>query len=404
MAVAQGALVALAPTASLAHGEAGDVLPTDPGVVVGFKAAFHLLDRRGELPSQRLDGVLLRGDRGIDPEGVKFEHAQASLAWRVSDSWGAYAAAAAHDRDPVHLDALWLQWRADHGPLAATWLTLGRQMLYAGPVISPAGHLDGRLFPPLAQRVAFDHQLADEGVQFGWRGQLDDAALAADLGLWRGRTFPGSRAGGSRTPGVNVHLGGQLGAWSADGVALFLEPRQRGLNTSPALDHTHEPPPCLPPRRGVLCFNGRTMLAGGSLRWQGAGSSWPMPLTLTAAGWRREERGALDGVGGQAAYRGRTTAGWVEAVWAVRPELSLGLRHEALAVHHRMHGPGASVLAREARLDQAGSGRRDAFHVHWSPERWFSLLGEVGEERLAGRRARFIGVRAWVSLEHRWPQ
>ncbi|MFN3631100.1 MAG: hypothetical protein ACK4XK_13765, partial [Casimicrobiaceae bacterium] len=243
------------------------------------------------LPSQRLDGVLLRGDRGIDPEGTKIEYAAAALAWRVTEAWGAYAAATAHDRDPVHLDSLWLRWHSYSAADSAWWITLGRQGMAAGPVISPAGYAGRYAFAPLAQRMAFDQELGDDGVQFGWRDSRLGLDLALDLGVWRGRRFPGSREGNGERPALSVHAGARQEAWSIDAALLGFEPRQRGVNTSPALDHSHKPPPCLPARRDVLCFDGRVLLAGGSLRWTGTEMATPWPVTLTAAGWLRDERG-----------------------------------------------------------------------------------------------------------------
>jgi hypothetical protein len=376
-----------------AHGEAADPLPAEPGLQVSAQAAVRALGARQSLGSTRMDGVLLRGDAGIDPEGLQLEHAALGAAWRLTPNWGAYLAGGAHGEDPVHVEAAWLQWRHDTAGGQAWLITAGRQSLSAGPVLGAEGAIGPYSLVPLSHRATFDHPGADDGVQLGWRGEAGSADVALDLGVWRGQRFPGSDHGGSKAPGLSLHGGVAWQAWSADAVWLQLRPRARGANTSPALGHSHGSPVCDAGFTDVICFGGRAQVLGGSLRWEGAKASSPWPLTLTFAGWWREDDGTLESSNGLADYRGRTRGGWFDAAWQWHPAWSLGLRLERLEVQHHLHGPGAGLLALEARLQHAKPGHRSTLQVVWQPRPWAMLSIEGGHEEVAGQRTPYATLR-----------
>lgn len=383
-----------------AHGEVGDVLPTEPGLRVVTQAAVRAVQTHHTLPSTRMDGVLLRGDAGIDPDGLQLQHATLAAAWRLAPHWGAYAAAGAHGQDPVHVEAAWLQWRRD-GDAGQAWLiTAGRQSLSMGPVLAEAGPLGPYALMPLAHRAAFDDAVADDGVQGGWRAEAGTAGLALDLGIWRGHRFPGGDQGGSRKPGLSLHAGAAWQAWAADLVWLQQHPQARAANTSPALGHSHGAPACDSRFTEVICFDGRAQLLGGSLRWAGAETRAQLPITLTAAGWWRRDDGTLESANGLAEYRGRTRGGWLDAAWHWHTRATLGWRHERLATHHRLHGPGAALLALEARMQHASPGRRDTLQLAWQPWPWARFSIEGGQETVAGQRQRFAALR--LLLSHDW--
>jgi hypothetical protein len=396
LARAAACLLLSAPPVVLAHGEGGDVLPAEPGLTMSAAAALRVLDERRPLPSTRLDGVLLKGDAGMDPGGGQVEQATVAAAWRWHPAWGAYAAAGTHGDEPLRLEALWLQWRHD-GDDHDALLTAGRQGLAAGPVLLATGPAEAFVLQPLAQRAALDHPDGDDGVQLGWRGSALGADLSVDGGLWRGSAFPGAPQGGRGGPGTSLHVGLAAPAWNADAVWLRLRPEARGTSTSPALGHSHGVPACDPTFTEVICFGGQVDLLGASARWRGAYTSLQWPLKLTGAGWWRTDDGRLESVNGLADYRGRTAGGWVDAEWAWHPAWSLGWRHERLRARHHLDGPGAALLALEARLQHAGSARRDTVQLAWQAAPWAWIGLAAGEETMAGSTGRFVALRLVVT-------
>ncbi len=387
----------LGTTNALAHGEVGDMLPVEPGLKLSAQAAVRALGARDSLGSTRMDGVLLRGDAGTDPEGLQLEHATLGAAWRLTPNWGAYLAAGAHGKDPVYIEAAWLQWRHDAAGGQAWLVTAGRQSMSMGKVLGAEETIGPYSLAPLGYRAAFDHPGADDGVQLGWRGEAGSADLALDIGVWRGLRFPGSKHGGSTAPGLSLHGGAAWQAWAADAVWLQLRPEARGANTSPALGHSHGSPVCDANFTDVICFGGRAQVLGGSLRWDGAEAASRLPLTLTIAGWWRQDDGTLESANGLADYSGRTRGGWLDAAWQWQPGWRLGLRLDRMSVQHRLHGPGASLLAQEARLQYAQPGRRDTLQLAWQPRSWAILSIEGGNEDVAGQRTPYAAVRLVLS-------
>jgi hypothetical protein len=390
-------MAALAPPAAQAHGEAGDPLPPTPGVSVSAAVALRALNAQPRLGSTRMDGVLLRGDAGADPDGTQLEHGVLAAAWRIDTRWGAYAALGAHGSEPLVLEAAWLQWRHDDEQGAIWTVNAGRQATALGPVLMAEMHIGAYGLMPLAQRAAFDHHQGDDGLQAGWRHPVGGATLALDLGLWRGRSFPGSPSGGKHGPAWSLHAGANARAWSADAVWLQVRPRARAASTSPAVGHSHGSPRCDERFTEVICFAGRADLLGASLRWSGRDAEPRWPVTLTAAGWWRRDRGTLESANGLADYRGRSVGGWLDAEWHLRPEWSLGWRGEWLDAAHWLQGDGAQTLAREARLHYAQPGRRHALQVAWQVRPWARVALEGGEEQVAGQRAQFVALRLVLS-------
>jgi hypothetical protein len=89
-AVGALALLGLAFSTSVhAHGEAAEVLPTEPGLRLGLSAAVAHIDASQMLPSNRMAGYLLQGDPGIDRRGGALEHAVLDVGGRLNHTWGA---------------------------------------------------------------------------------------------------------------------------------------------------------------------------------------------------------------------------------------------------------------------------------------------------------------------------
>jgi hypothetical protein len=164
--------------------------------------------------------------------------------------------------------------------------------------------------------------------------------------------------------------------------------------------HSHGTPTCDARLAQVVCFGGRAQLLGGSLRWVGEKSQAALPLTLTAAGWWRQDAGSLQSANGRAEYRGRTHGGWLDAQWQVQPDWSVGLRLERLQLQHALNGPGALLIAQAARLTSARPAHRSSVQAAWQAAPWALLSLEAGQESVAGQRARFAMLR--LILSHGW--
>lgn len=374
---------------AFAHGDVGDVLPTEPGVVFEATAALRYLSADAVLPSARLAGYLLQGDAGPALRGTQLEHGTVGLAARLDGTWGAQLMLGKHGSDPAHVEAAWLQARHDTDD--ATWLlSAGRQQPAMGAVLGGAGHLDQFGLVPLAARMALNNQWIDDGLQLGWRRDAGRSTWHVDAGLWRGKVFPGAAHGGV-VP--SLHAGWTHGPWTVDAVAARFEPQGRGSAIGGTAGHSHSAPVCDAALSQVVCFSGRSQLAAASWRWSGLDAEQPWPVTLTAAGWLRHETGVIESSNGLADYRGNNRGGWLEALWHVRPRWELGWRGERLSASHRLNGPGASLLASETQLNAYTPSNRHTLMLGYSPADWADVRVEAGRESVGGTRVSFASVR-----------
>lgn len=380
----------LCATEARAHGEADDPLPPAPGLGWEAAAALRTLNADQTLPSNRLDGYLLQGDAGMDPDGTQLEHGALGLAARFNDTWGARLVVGKHGSEAAEAEEAWLQARhdADNGDV---WhLNAGRQRPAMGAVLSAAGHFDRFGLMPLAQRMAFDHDWVDDGLQLGWRREAGSMQLRADAGLWRGRAFPGARSG-RLVP--SVHGGLSRGPWALDAMVASFRPEGRGSAIAGAAGHSHHAPVCDTTLIQVVCFGGSSEVAAASVRWSGREAPHPWPVTLTAAGWLRNDTGTLESANGLVDYRGRNRGGWVEAVWHLAPSVELGWRGEHLRASHALRGSGASLLSTETRLNAYAPATRHALMLGYLPKEGVELRVEAGRESVAGTRVNFAALR-----------
>lgn len=388
----------LCATEARAHGEADDPLPVEPGVSWDAAAALRSLKSDKTLPSTRLDGYLLQGDAGMDPEGTQLEHGALGLAARLNDTWGARLVIGKHGSEAAETEEAWVQARHDADSGDVWRLNAGRQRPAMGAVLSGAGHFDRFGLMPLAQRMAVDHDWVDDGLQLSWRRE-DGSAWSVDMGLWRGLNFPGS-AQGSTVP--SLHLGWSQGPWQADALWAGFKPQGRVATVSTTAGHSHGAPVCDASFTEVMCFSGDSTLAAGNLRWSGPAAQRAVPITLTAAGWLRQDSGTLESANGVADYQGRNRGGWLEAIWHIRPDWELGWRGERLSASHDLHGAGATLLANEARFPHYQPARRQALMLGWQINHWAGLHLEAGNENIAGVRARYMALRLLLNGGGTW--
>lgn len=373
------ASLALASGAALAHGEADDALPPEPGVRLSAAAAVTWLDANKELPSQRLRGFLLQGDAGTDRQGLNLEHATLGAAWRINDMLGAELTVGKHGSDPAHVETAWVQARHDAEGADHWWLlTAGRQRPALGAAMGQGGHFDRFALMPLAKQMATHGNWLDDGLQLGWRQDNGQRRLSADAGLWRGRVFPGGDSG----PVVpTLHLGWGQGPWQVDGFAAWLKPERRGSSVSATAGHSHTAANCNGALREVACFSGRTTLAGASVVWAGAKTPVAWPVTVTASGWLRHEKGSLESANGLGAYRAQNRGLWMQVLWALAPRWQTGVRSERAWSTQSLIGPGASLLATETGAWAYHPVLRHTALLAWTPQSHLTVSAELGRER-----------------------
>lgn len=392
----------LLPLQAQAHGEMDDPLPTDPGVRLDAALALSALDARAELPSQRLRGFLLQGDAGTDRQGLTLEHGTVGAAWRATDHMGGQLVLGKHGSDRAHVEEASVQWRWDQAqPDGDTvWLlTAGRQRPALGAAMSHAGHMDRWGLMPLAKQLTLNGDWIDDGLQLGWRGAGDANSPAgqwrADLGLWRGRVFPGGQDG---PLAPSLHLGWQGGAWALDGWVARVSPDHRGSRVNSQSGHTHASPTCTASLKDVVCFGGHSTVAGASAVWDARRSALQWPLTLTASGWLRQESGRLESTNGLAQYSARLRGTWLQALWTVAPGWDTGLRTERAWTSQRLQGAGASLVATDAGLLAQRAATRNAWVLNWQPQPQHTLALELGQERgaLAGTPSVRYAALRWI--------
>lgn len=388
--LAAACLLALSPCE--AHDVADDPVPEQPGWRIGAGVAVTAIGAGDPIPSPTLPGVLDTGQAAPDQRGLGLEHAAIGAGLRFNDMFGANVAVGWHVGESAHLEAAWLQarWATD-----AALLTLGagRAKVPMGTVLSGAGDFGRFSLVPLVKRGSLNDDWYDEGAVLTWRGEAESLLRVVDVGLWRGTGFPG---GGDLPVVPALHVQLAQGEVEADGFFAYLQPTGRGTYAqgSTSSGHTHGVPNCEVSLIGLVCFDGRVNVIGGSLSW--ASHQWP--VTLIAAALWRDEEGSLYSQNGNARYHGRTMGGWIDAVWDWREDWQVAARFEALSATQDLSGPGATLVATEAGLLPNWPARRFTAALAYRPDPAWRLSAEVGNERTSGNNNPFVMLRVvWTA-------
>ena len=383
---ALAALAALSPAG--AHDVADDPLPAEAGWRIGAAVAVTAIGASDPIPSPTLPGVLDTGQNAPSQRGLGLEHAAIGAGLRLTETFGANVTVGWHVGEAAHLEAAWLQAR---WPIESALITLtaGRDKVPMGQVLSRAGDFGRFSLVPLVKRASLNNDWLDEGAVLAWRADNDSPLRAVDVGVWRGTGFPG---GGDLPPVPTLHVQFGLGEIELDGFGAYLQPEGRGTIARGANSpgHTHNVPNCNVSVSGLVCFDGRVTVLGGSLNW--ASHEWP--VTLTAAALWRDEKGSLYSQNGNADYHGQTLGGWVDAVWDITDAWQLAARFEALSATQDLSGPGSVLLAVEAGLLPNWPANRVAMALAYRPDPAWRLSAEFGNERTSGSNNPFVMLRA----------
>lgn len=371
-----------------------DPIPSE-GLRVAVALAVSDVRAAQNLPSQRLDGYLLRGDRGVDRRASQLENGVLSAGWRLNPQWSVYSAIGQHDADTAHIEAAWVRFELPPQSGGKTMsFQLGRTHPELGPVLTRAGHMDDYTLMPLMKRVAWDGNWQDDGVQVGVQRGGQGWTTHLDVGVWRGRVFPASP---SANAAPSLHLGLTRGDWRGDLFAVSFRADGRGALTQGNLGgHTHNAPACETLQAQVLCFSGRTRVVGGSLQWQ----SHDWPLTVQGAYALRSDQGTLRSVNGLAQHAGDYQGGWLQVSWEPVGDWRVGLRTERIQARLSLDGAGASLLAQETGLQSSAPVRRDTVTAGWQPNAYVTVLAQAGREVNGIKSVRFTALR--LVLQGRW--
>lgn len=377
---------------SRAHDVAADPVPEEPGWRIGVGVAVTAIGANDPIPSATLPGVLDTGANASDQRGLGLEHAVIGAGLRVNDMFGANLAVGWHAEESAHLEAAWVQarWATDAAILT---LGAGRSKVPMGRVLTDAGDFGSFSLIPLVKRASLNNDWYDEGAVLTWRGTGDALLRSIDVGLWRGTGFPG---GGDLPVVPSLHVQLAHADLELDGFFAHLQPTGRGsyARGDSNTGHTHGVPNCEFSLTGLVCFDGRVNVLGGSLSW--APHEWP--VVLNAALLWRDEQGSLYSQNGNARYHGKTLGGWIDAAWDWREHWQLAARFEALSATQSLSGPGAALVASEAGLVPNWPARRLTAALAYSPDPAWRLSAEIGSERTGGNNNPFVMLRAvWTA-------
>jgi hypothetical protein len=128
-----------------------------------------------------------------------------------------------------------------------------------------------------------------------------------------------------------------------------------------------------------VCFDGTVDVLGASVQWELEDA----PLGFSLAALARRERGALYSLSGDTDYRATVQGMWADAVWQIGAGWVGALRLERLVPSNTLVGVGATLVAREAGLDNGGPVRRWTAAVLYAPIPSMQLALEGGSECLA---------------------
>ena len=386
-------LLAIAVRGAAAHDVANDPLPEAPGWQLGGAVAVVLPWADARWPTAVWPGVLTTGLAPYDQRGrPRLEHATLAAAVLFAPAFGAHVAIGRHDRDSAHFEAAAVIGRLAIGDDVLEGRA-GRDLVRLGDPIDRAGHYDRFSQTPLAKRAVLDDRWFDDGLVLAWRRAVHDGLRELEIGVWRGRAFPGAESG-SPLPSMRVRFG-----WDPVDVQLGaarLQPRARGAaaRSADSVGHAHGALDCRESLLQRVCFDGTTDVLSASVTWAPEAFSW----SATLAGLTRRERGSFYSTSGDASIESRVDGGWLDLAWRPASSWSVATRLERLVPEHRLEGVGTVLLAREGGLAGAGPVSRATLAVLRELDETLQLSIEAGHERHEGGRVNFVGLRlVWRS-------
>lgn len=391
------ALTALMALAAHAHEADDAALPEDPGWRLGATVAAVLPRAERAWPAPAWPGLLIDGQTPRDQHGrLALEHATLDAALRLTPRWALQGTLGWHDGEGAHVETARAAGRWDLGPGGSAGelrLSLGRDQVRGGAVLDGAGHFDRFGAMPIAKLAATKGNWIEDGLRLGWHRFAERGLRGVELGLWRGRAFPG---GAGAPPAATLHLHGGWDHVDAHLLLGHVEPEGRGAvqRLGGSTGHSHGSLDCRRSLQQRVCLDGGASLLQASLRWSSEDERWYLGGALIG----KREAGLLSSTSAAADWRSTQWGGWVDisGPLPLASTASWALRLEQLRARQQLVGTGASGLAREAGLDGARQPWRATLALlqplDWLGTDW-QLSAEAGQEHSGLGRQAFAALR-----------
>ena len=310
------------------------------GVVLVARAAD--IDRNWET----IPGFIPGGELGTGESGFSLGESELNLQASIDDLFHGNMTLALEDEGGETGVAIEEAWFETAALPAGLTIRAGRQFSGIGYLNSFHRHADDFIDRPLPYQAFLGGQYIADGVQVRWVAPTN---LFLEFGAeldW-GSSFPAS--GSEETsPGawsLFAHTGGDVGtnhAWQAGVSYLSTDIQDRGVG---------EDDP-------AAAFTGNGDLVAFDFVWKWAPFGNPTATNFAFQGeyFRREEKGAFDGVNADT-----DQSGWyLQSVWQFMPSWRVGYRLDRVATNN------GSIFTNTLLEDADDSPRRDSLMLDWS--------------------------------------
>ncbi|PHV11053.1 hypothetical protein [Chitinimonas sp. BJB300] len=342
------------------HGEAENtVAKATPSHHVRASINVRHLDAPNTWPT----ALPLPGIGFEQPRGMLY--GDSSLAWQATWlPWLQTEISTAYDDNSKRFETdhvtLGLQYRTANDQKIA--LSLGRQ--------SPLDTQPAWALPTLRDTALIGH---DHWHDDGAKLTVQQGAWQGTLGAYSGRGYPGAKSANT----IGAWLSGiqwRQGHWALQADIGYLPKLERITQADNHAGHSHSHSGGCGIDRD--CLRGHGWLGLMKAGWQQGA------IYLTAEAGKRRENGEIAGQLGIATYQGDTTNLALEAGWHWTDTTTLAARHEQLALHHQLKGPGANTLATQAGIANSEyRPQRNGLRLNWQATATHSFAVEAWQDR-----------------------
>ena len=310
------------------------------GMVLVARAAD--IDRNWET----IPGFIPGGELGTGESGFSLGESELNLQASIDDLFYGNMTLALEDEGGETGVAIEEAWFETAALPAGLTIRAGRQFSGIGYLNSFHRHADDFIDRPLPYQAFLGGQYIADGMQARWVAPTD---LFLEFGAeldW-GSSFPASGSN-ETSPGawsLFAHTGGDVGtshAWQAGVSYLSTDVQDRSVGED---DPT-------------ATFTGNSDLLAFDFVWKWAPFGNPTVTNFVLQGeyFRREEKGAFDGVNADT-----DQSGWyLQSVWQFMPSWRVGYRHDRVATNN------GSIFTNTLLEDADKSPRRDSLMLDWS--------------------------------------
>lgn len=342
------------------------------GAVLVARAAD--IDRNWET----IPGFIPGGELGPGKSGFSLGESEINLKASIDDLFYGNMTLALEDEGGETEVAIEEAWFETAALPAGLTIRAGRQFSGIGNLNSFHRHADAFIDRPLPYQAFLGGQYIADGMQARWVAPTN---LFLEFGAeldW-GSSFPGSGSD-ETSPGtwsLFAHTGGDVGtshAWQAGVSYLSTEVQDRGLGEDDA----------------AAAFTGNSDLVGLDFVWKWAPFGNPTVTNFMLQGeyFRREEKGAFDGINIDT-----DQSGWyLQSVWQFKPNWRLGYRHDRVATNN------GSIFANTLLEDADDSPRRDSLMLDWSHSEYSRFRLQYAYDRVLAKSSNQLLLQYILSM------